>query len=444
MKTGPCRKILRRLLELLAMQVKRTDVHENKTKLVITAAEDHLAKIKDATVQKLGKGVKVQGFREGKAPAHLIEKNIDQQMLQSEFVEEAINQLYSDAMRQEKLRPIDRPSVTVKKFVPFTTLEFEAEVEILGTVKLPDYKKMKLAKPEVNITEKDITEVINNLKTRVADKKDVTRASKNGDEVTIDFKGVDAKKEPIKGADGKDYPIVLGSKTFIPGFEENIVGLKAGEEKTFTIPFPKDYGVAALASKKVTFTVTIKKIQEVVPPKVDDAFAAKAGGFKTVKELKDDIKKEVTREKQKQADTQYQNDLVNMIADKAKMNLPDVLVNEQLERLFQEFKQNLTYRGQTIEEFLKQEKKTEDEYKKELRPQAEQRVKIGLTLAEVSTEEGITVTPEELEMRLQLLKAQYQDPQMQAQLDDPRARQDLASQLITEKTVAKLMEYAVK
>lgn len=426
------------------MQVKRTNINENKTKLEITANAELLATIKDATVQKLGKTVKVQGFREGKAPAHLIEKNLDQQLLQSEFVEEAINQLYSDAMSKEKLRPIDRPNVTIKKFVPFTTLEFEAEVEILGTVKLPDYKKMKLAKTEAKVTEKDITEVIDNLKTRLAEKKDVERACKNGDQVTIDFKGVDTKKEPIKGADGKEYPIVLGSKTFIPGFEENLVGMKPGEEKSFTIPFPKDYGVKALASKKVTFTVTVKSVQEVVEPKVDDAFAAKSGPFKTLKELKDDIKKELQREKQKQADTEYQNKLVNMIAEKAKMSLPEVLVNEQIDRMLNELKQNLVYRGQTLKEFLEQEKKTEDEYKKELRPQAEQRVKIGLTLAEVSQEENITVTPEELEMRLQLLKTQYQDPQMQAQLDDPRARQDLASQLITEKTVQKLMDYASK
>ncbi len=426
------------------MQVKRTNLSENKTKLTISAEEAHLAPIKQKTLQKLAATVKVQGFREGKVPLNLVEKNVDPQALQSEFMEDAINHFYAQAMQQEDLRPIDRPKVNIIKFVPFTTLEFEAEVEILGTVKLPDYKKIKLTKTTVKITDKDINEVLKTLQTRLSEKKEVARTSKNGDEVLIDFTGTNEKDEPIKGAEGKEYPLVLGSKSFIPGFEENVIGLKAKDEKTFKITFPKDYGVAALANKKVTFAITVHKVQELVEPKLDDAFAAKAGPFKTLKDLKADIKKELTTERQRQSDNDYQNELVGKIAEKTKLSLPQVLVGEQLERLINEAKQNATYRGQTYPEFLEMQGLTEEQHREKLKPEAEKRVRIGLTLAEVASEEKVTVTPDELEIRMQQLKVQYQDPQMQAELEKPQTRQDIASQMITEKTVGKLMDYAAQ
>src|SRR5690606_2381802 len=143
-----------------------------------------------------------------------------------------------------------------------------------------------------------VEEVLDRLAVRDADKAEVQRAAKDGDEVWIDFKGVDAKtKEPVAGADGKDYPLALGSNTFIPGFEPELIGLKAGDEKTFPITFPKDYGVKALQSKKVEFTVTVKKVTEIQKPKLDDTFAAKVGPFKSIDDLKTDIKKQLTAER---------------------------------------------------------------------------------------------------------------------------------------------------
>lgn len=425
------------------MQVKSDKVSETKLKLTLTADEKVLAPLKDAAVARLGKNVKLPGFRSGKAPQHLIEKNLDDQILQSEVLQEAMDQMYRHALQSENIRPVDAPKATLKKFVPYTSLEFEAEVEVFGTVKLPNYKKIKKTKPEVNVTEKDITAVIDNLKTRMSEKKDVTREAKDGDQVVIDFTGVDDKKQPIKGADGKDYPLILGSDTFIPGFEKNLVGLKNGEVKTFTLTFPKDYGVKALANKKVTFTATVTKVQEVVEPKVDDAFAAKVGPFKTVKELKSDIKKQLKTEKEEKATRDLEGELVNEIVDKTKLDMPEALVAEQMESLLREVQQNITYRGMTFQEMLEQEGLTEDQYKsKVIRPEAETRVRTGLVLAEIASEEKIDVTPEELELRMQALKAQYKDEAMQAELEKPETRQSIASRMITEKTVNKLVKDA--
>src|SRR5690606_10896200 len=183
-------------------------------------------------------------------------------------------------------------------------------------------KKIKMTKPTVKVEAKDVNEVLESLKKRGAERKEVDRASKDGDEVVFDFKGTDSKGQPVAGADGKDYPLIIGSNTFIPGFEPELVGLKAGEEKKFTVTFPKDYGVKALQSKKVTFEVKVHKVSEMLDPKLDDNFAAAVGPFKTRKELNDDIKRSLEMERGQQAEAQYGNVLLQKIAHKSYIEIP--------------------------------------------------------------------------------------------------------------------------
>lgn len=425
------------------MQIKVTHNTDTNVTLGVTADAETLAKIKNAALKHFNNdNLKIPGFRGGKAPIELVEKNVDPQLLQTEFIDNALNHYYTQALIKEQLRVVGQPQVNLKKFVPFSTLEFEITVDVLGEVTLPDYKKVKKAKTKAAVTAKDITDVLASLQTRLAEKKDVSRASKDGDQVWIDFSGVDAKNEPVSGADGKDYPLMLGSNTFIPGFEPNLVGLKAGEEKTFTLEFPKDYNVKALQSKKVTFTVKINKVQESIEPKLDDAFAAKAGPFKDLKELKEDVKRQLTLERQKTVDQEFENELLRELAGKTKVAIPETVIDEQVARMEQDEMQNLTYRGQTWKEHLEIEGVTEEEHRKRNRPQAEEQLKIGIMLGAIGDKEKIDITPEEVEVRLQLLKGQYQDPAMQAELDKPEARQDIASRLRTEKIVDKLVSYA--
>jgi trigger factor len=427
------------------MQIKKTHSNPTTVQLAITADTDEMNRIKTEVLTRLSKGnVKLAGFRKGKAPLALVEKQVEPGVLQSEFLESAINQLYTDAAIQENIRPVAQPEVSITKFVPFSTLEFVATVEAVGEVKLPDYKKIKLAKKPVKVGADDIKAVLDDLKTRVAEKKEVARAAKNGDEVLIDFKGVDAKtKEPIAGADGSGYPLQLGSNTFIPGFEDNVVGMKPGETKSFDLKFPEDYGVKALQSRNVNFEVTASKVQEVIDPKLDDAFAAKVGPFKTLQELKDDIKRQLTAEREQQNDAEYQNELLQKVAEKAQVDVPKSLVDEEIERQEQRERQNLAYRGQTWEEHLKEEGVTAEEHRENNRAAAEMNVRAGLVLSELADAEGIQVTPEELDIRMQLLKGQYTDPAMQAELAKPESRRDIMSRLMTEKTIAKLTEYAL-
>lgn len=426
------------------MQVSAKYENDTKVTLTISSDEKELQTIKTRVLEALAKQQgSVPGFRKGKAPAAMVEKQLDPAMLQSEFLQEAINDLFMQASVKEQLRQASQPQVDVKKFVPYTTLEFTAEVEVIGKVTLPDYKKIKVAQKEVSVTDEDIDGVIASLQTRDAEKKEVKRAAKDTDEVVIDFTGVDAEtKEAIPGADGKEYPLTLGSNTFIPGFEPELIGLKAGDTKTFDIVFPKDYGTESLQNKKVTFTITVHKVSEVVLPKVDDAFAAKIGPFKTVKELKDDIKKHLQTDKERAAQQDYDNELVKKIAEKMTVALPKSVVDDQIMRMEQEERQNLMYRGQTWQEHLEAEGITEEAHREKNREEAELRVKAGLALSEVAEKEKLDVTPEELEVQIQILKGQYQsDEKMQAELDKPENRRDIASRILTQKTVDKLRSY---
>jgi trigger factor len=425
------------------MQVTKKNVTDTKVLLNVAADQEQIEAVKKDTLAHLASDVRLPGFRPGKAPLSMVEKSVNPSKLQTEFLDRIINALYGAAIDDQKLRPVTQPEVKISKFVPFETVEVEFEVEVVGEIKLADYKKIKFAKEAVKITDKDVSEVLEQLTKREAERKDVDRAAKDGDQVWIDFKGVDAKtKEPIKGADGKDYPLALGSGTFIPGFEPELIGLKKGDHKTFTVTFPKDYGVKTLQNRKVAFTVTVNKVQELSLPKLDDAFAAKVGPFKTVQELKDDIKKQLHTEKTHQADRDFSDKLLREITTKSKIALPDSLVEEQIDRIVNDQKQNLMYRGQTWQEFLEELGLTEEAFRKRERPEAEMRVKAGLVLGEIAEAEKIVITPEEVEIRIQLLKGQYPDKQMQAELNKPSARRDIASRLLSEKTIDKLVGYA--
>lgn len=424
------------------MQTKVTHPKSTEAVLVVVVTEAELTSIKNEVLGHFQNSVKVPGFRAGKIPQDVLEKHVDQNALSAEFVEHALEQLYPQALRAEKLRPVDRPKIELTKYVPFSTLEFTATVPVIGKIKLADYKKVKLPKTVVKLTAKDVDEVLESLQNQLAAKKDVDRAAKAGDTVYIDFRGTDAKGKPVKGADGTDYPLQLGSNTFIPGFEDNLIGLKPTAEKTFTLTFPKDYGVAALANKDVTFSVTVTKVQEATKPKLDDAFAAKVGPFKSLADLKTDIKKQVGLERQQAADREYESELVRTITDKSTVDIPEPLVEEQIERIEQSEKQNLLYRGQTWQEHLDEEGVSEAEHRAQKRPEAENRVKASLVLAEIADAEGLDVTAEEVDARLLQYKAQYNDPKMLAELDNPDNRQDIASRILTEKTLAKLTTYA--
>ncbi len=427
------------------MQVNTQSISKNNTKLTIIADQLELDSMKKHILEHhFQKDIKVQGFRQGKVPLELVEKNADPNQVQGQFLDEIINDLYSKAIIQNKLKVVDQPKIEITKFVPYSQLEFNADVSILEDIKLPDYRAMKLVKGIVKpVTSEEIDVIIDRIRTQLAERKDVDRPAKDGDQVWLDFDGVDDKGKQVEGASGKDYPLLLGSNTFIPGFETNVVGLKANDHKSFTLKFPKDYHLKALANRDVTFTIDVIKIQEIVKPEVNDELAVKSGPFKTIDELRDDIKNQLRLEKQVELDRSYEAELIKMITAKTKFDIPEPLITNEVENKLKELKQNLTYRGQTMEEYLAQESITEDDLRnKRLRPEAEDRLRHSIVLSEIAEAENVQVTAIEVDTRVNQVKMQYTDQASQEEISRPEFRQQIGSRIVAEKTLTLLTKYA--
>jgi trigger factor len=424
------------------MNVTKKDLSDISVSLYIVADETDIKNVKSQVVKVLSKDIKIAGFRPGKAPESIVEKNIDPAKLQTEFLEGAVNELYRQAVALEKLRPVEQPRVTINKFVPFNTLEFSAEATVIGKIKLGDYKSIKLSRQSTEITEKEINQTVDQLLTREAKKTPVNRASKNGDEVVIDFEGVDAKTEKlIPGTRSKKYPVVLGNNTFIPGFETHLLGCKAGQDKEFTITFPGDYGVKGLQKRRVKFSVKILEVNSVAKPVLTDKLVDKFGPFRTVDELMADIKKELTSEKKRFTEQARHNELVAKVVEASSVAIPEIVVDNQVNFIIQNEKQRLTSQGQTWEDYLELEGVTEDEFRKNIRASAKQQVKTGLVLGEIGFIEQIEVQPEEVEVQINILKQQYNDEHIRAELDKPEVHRDITDRLLVEKVILKMVSY---
>ena len=233
------------------MTMKSSVKHISDTRVLVTITVDttELEAAEQVALKKLSKSTKVNGFRKGHVPLEMVKKNADPNELMQETLENALSRAVAESFLENKLQALERPEVEVKKFVPGEALEFTAEADVLPTVRLGDYKKLKVTKAKITVAKKDVDEVIERIQKSMAEKKEVKRAAKLGDEAVIDFVGKKGD-EAFPGGTGNDYPLELGSNSFIPGFEEAIVGLKAGDKKDIELTFPEDYHAAELADKR--------------------------------------------------------------------------------------------------------------------------------------------------------------------------------------------------
>ena len=410
--------------------------------LTITLGADELNAAEQVALTKMARDLKVPGFRKGKVPVSVAAKHVNPMALQEQVLDNALSKAVAEAFMNEKLQALERPSVEVKKFVPNQEVEFTAEATVVPPVKLGDYKKLKAKPQTVKVEAKDVDEITERMRQNFVDKTEVKRAAQEGDEAIIDFVG---KKDGVAfdGGSAKDFALKLGGGQFIPGFEEGVVGHKAGETFDLDLEFPKDYHAENLAGAKVVFSVTLHKVNELKLPELNDEFAAKCGPFTDVKELKADIKREITAQKEREAKEKLKDELVAELADSSKVALPELLIDDQLRSIEQDLMQNLSYRGLTMDSYLKTQgfKDKADWQKKEARPAAEKRVKAGLVLAELSKELGVEVSREELDRQISTFKQQYgKDAKLAARFDDPNVHRDIANRMITDKTIDKLVE----
>lgn len=412
--------------------------------LTIIVGKDELEVAEQVALVKLSKSVKAPGFRKGKVPATVAAKYVDQNQLMEEVLDSAVSKAVAEAFIAEGIQALARPEVEVKKFVPKNELEFTAQVDIVPPITLGDYKKLNVPAEKVAVSTEEIDNIIDRMRSAQAEKKEATRAAKLGDEVVIDFVG---KKDDVAfdGGTAKDYELELGSNSFIPGFEEALVGLKAGDKKDVKLAFPDTYHVADLAGADVVFEVTVNKVNERVLPEVNDEFAKSVGGgddVKTVKSLKDDIKRELTQQKEREATEKRKDDLVQALVDKSDIDAPQVLIDDQARSIEQDMQQNMLYRNISLESYVRSQGfKDEDEWRaKEVTPAAEKRVRAGLVLAELSKELKVSATDEEKLEHTNRYKAEYaNNPEMVKRFDEPEVQRDLLNRLLTEKTVEELV-----
>jgi trigger factor len=416
---------------------------DTKVQLTITLDSDDLSIAEQVALTKLAKDVKVQGFRKGKVPASVAAKNVNPAALQEQTLDDAISKAVAEAFLSEDIQVLERPTVEVKKYVPSEEVEFTAEAQILPKIVLGDYKHLKVKNEKVSVSEKEIEEVISRMQQGFSEKKAVKRAAKDGDETIIDFVG---KREGIAfdGGTGTDYELLLGSNSFVPGFESGIVGHTPGETFDIDLTFPTDYHSAELKGANVVFTTTLKAINEIILPEVDDAFAKKAGPFKNVKELKEDIIRELTTQKEREAAELLKDDLVKQLVAISTVPIPEILANDQAASIEQDFVQNLSYQGLTLEQYL-EEKDFESKEKwleSEVKEAAVKRVEAGLVLAELSKVEKIQATNDELKAHIDLYKEQYKNnTEALKQFETDEVKRDIANRLLTEKTVERLVEF---
>lgn len=423
------------------MNIEKTHLSDTEVCLTIALDQNALTEAEAQALKQLAPTVTAKGFRKGKVPTNVAKKQLDPSVLANHTIEIAVNKALFEAFNQEDLNPLDQPKVDITKFVPEQQLEFKAIVPIVPEIKLPDYKKLKTKKTVAKVTDQDVEDILTRVQKGFATDEPVDRPAKLGDKVVIDFKGYLGDK-PFEGGEAKDYTLELGSGQFIPGFEEGIVGKKAEDRFDLKLKFPKDYHAKNLAGKAVVFTTSLKKVLAVKLPELNDDLAKQAGDFKTLADFKADIRKNLIVQKEEEAEAKYRDQLVDELGKKTKVAIPEVLKTDQINALKRDMTQNLMYRGMTLEQYLASLELSEADWtEKELAPLAEARVKSGLAIAEVSKLEKIEVSEAEVDIKLAELKTQYAgSPDAIKQLDNPTVWRDLRNNLLTEKTINKLVE----
>lgn len=423
------------------MQYSKKQLDQYKVSYSVAVDQEQLQKSHQAALKQLGKNVKVAGFRPGHVPLAVLEKSVDQAGLFNTEMNEAVNASISELIKREKLRLIDQPQVEVKKYVPTSTLEFDVEAEVVPPIKLADPTKLKVKRPAVKIDQAEVDSVIKRLRNSSAERQAVDRPARDGDEVVIDFTGLKDDRE-FPGGKAKDYTLVLGSGSFIPGFESGIVGHKTGDKFDVKVIFPKEYGAKDLAGKKAVFKINLKKVHQLTLPELDDKFARSISpDLGTMQALRDDIAGELTRQEEASAGQDYHQQLLDKLADKSKIDLPPKLIDERLSVDEKQFAQNLLYRGLDMESYLSQLGKTKEQWQQEdLRPQVEKRLRSSMALRQFIDDNHISVTDEALGRRQAEILSHYTDPRMKAHFETPEAIEQTREQLLTEQALTKLAE----
>ena len=387
--------------------------------------------------QKMRRKINVPGFRPGKAPRKMIERMYGAEVFFEEAINIAFPEAYEAAVEQEKLQVVGYPTVEMVGEVTKAGFTFKATAPVYPEVTLGEYKGLKAEKPEVKVVAADVNERLKLLADRNTRLVSVDRAAKSGDTAVIDFEGfLDGK--PFEGGKGENHNLELGSGSFVPGFEDQVIGMKAGEEKDIDITFPENYH-ADLAGKAVVFKVKVHEVKEKEVPAMDDEFAKDVSEFDTLKDLKADLKKKITEERQKDADRVFEENLMNQVADNITADIPDVMVDNQARQYLENFKAQIS-RQFPYEEYKKMTGMDDEKLLADAKEPALRQVRMDLATAAIIKAENIEASDEDVEAEYKKMAEQFgMDVEM---VKKYLTKEQVQDQLLTQKAVAVVVDSA--
>lgn len=418
---------------------------KNMVKLVIEASAEEFEAGLNAAYNKNKNKISVPGFRKGKAPRKMIEQLYGSQIFFEDAANEIIPDAYADAAKESGLDIVSQPKVSIEQLEAGKPFIFAAEVAVRPEVELGEYKGVEVTKAYAEVTDADVEEELKKVQdqnSRTVSVED--RAVKDGDMTVIDFEGfIDG--EAFEGGKGENYPLTIGSHSFIDTFEEQMIGMNIGEEKELNVTFPEDYHAENLKGKPATFKVTVKEIKEKQLPELDDDFAQDVSDFDTLAEYKDDLKKKIAERKESEAKAKKESEAIEKVVEAAKMDIPQAMIDTQVNRMLEDFAMRLQQQGLSVEQYFQYTGMTADKIMEEMKPEAVKRIKNSLVLEAVAKAENIEVSEEEFEAELQKMADMYkmEIEKIKEFMQDAEAKQmkdDIAIQKAVELIVSSAVE----
>ena len=381
---------------------------KNMAKITIEVPAEEFEKAMTTSYNKQKSKISVPGFRKGKVPMAFLEKLYGPAMFYEDAANICIQDAYPREMAESDLEVVSRPTVDVVQMEKGKNFIFTAEVALKPEVTLGDYKGIEVEKQVVEVTDEDMEAELKRIQQQNSRSIDVTdRAAQMDDEVTIDFEGfVDGVA--FEGGKGSDYPLKLGSHSFIDTFEDQLVGKNIGDEVEVNVTFPEDYQSEELAGKPAMFKVNVKAIRATELPELDDEFASEASEFDTMDEYKEDIKKNLLSKKEVDAKREKEGKVIDKIVENATMEIPDAMVEMQQEQMVDEFAQRLSYQGLKLEQYLQFTGMDMDAFKEQCKPEALRRIESRLVLEAIADAEAIEVSAEDVDKELENMASMYQ------------------------------------
>lgn len=392
------------------MNVTVEQISKNRIKLEIALTKEEFQAGMDRSFQKNRNRFNVPGFRKGKAPRKMVESMYGEGVFYEDAVNFLIPDYYDKAVEENKLEPVAQPEIDVTHIAEEDApLTFTAEVDVKPEVVLGAYTGLDIETPVYEVTEEEVNDRINMAREQNARMISVEEGAENGNVVTIDFEGfLDGK--PFPNGKAESYDLELGSGSFIPGFEEQIVGMKKGEEKEIDVTFPEDYFSEDLKGKSVKFEIKMHEVKKKELPEIDDEFASEVSNFDTLAEYKNSIEAELKHANELRAEREVKEKILEQVSNNAQMELPQSMIDAEANAMYEDFKKSLSYRGLTLEQYLKYNNMDEEKIRAEFKEDAIKNIKSRLTVEEIGKTEKIEVSEDDVKAELQKMAESYQRP----------------------------------